>query len=95
MMSAATKSRVVELARQRGWDPLRLTSTQILDLIAEIEKLPVPESRGVTNNANDHAKMLERRRAAGDVLAFSAASPRDHDEYWDGGRFSNNTPLPA
>jgi len=40
---------------------------------------------GVTNNADDRARMLERRRAAGDVLGFTPAAPRDRGEYPDGG----------
>jgi hypothetical protein len=52
------------------------------------------EPRGVTNNENDRAAMLERRRKAGDVLPFSPSMPCDRREYFDRGLFSNNIPLP-
>jgi hypothetical protein len=52
------------------------------------------ELRGVTNNEADRAAMLERRRKAGDILAFSPSAPRDRGEYFDRGPFSNNIPLP-
>jgi hypothetical protein len=52
------------------------------------------EPRGVTNNENDRAAMLERRRKAGDVLPFSRAMPCDCGEYFDRGPFSNNIPMP-
>jgi hypothetical protein len=52
---------------------------------------------GVTNDPGAFAKMLERRRLAGDVLSFASAVPRDRGEFQLSGaatQFDNAVRLP-